>query len=147
MTKVRDMERRKPWMQPRSHIHSFENVGECEGITDALPSGLALWELESRWIFKFLKNSLKGQNSLYWRLHYTIKNFLRFRCSKWARMIHLNTYNTSYGRMKGWESKCQFDSWSPKVWNHLELCVCRKCATYHWKLLTRVIIFLQTSLQ
>jgi hypothetical protein len=25
-------------------------------------------------------------------------------------MIHLNIHNTSYGRKKGWESKCQFDS-------------------------------------
>jgi hypothetical protein len=25
-------------------------------------------------------------------------------------MIHFNIHNTSYGRKKGWESKCQFDS-------------------------------------
>jgi len=40
-------------------------------------------------------------------------------------MIHLSTYNTSYGRKKGWESKCQFDSKPLKVGNHLELHVCK----------------------
>jgi hypothetical protein len=45
----------------------------------------------------------------------------------------LSTYDTSYGRKKGKESKCQFDSQPPKVRNHLELHVYRKRATYCWK--------------
>ncbi len=48
-------------------------------------------------------------------------------------MIHLNTYNTSYGRKKGLESKCQFDSQPLKVRNHLELGVCKGRVTYCWK--------------
>ncbi len=49
---------------------------------------------------------------------------------------HLNTYNTSYGRKKGWESKCQFDFRPLKVRNHPKLCVCRR-ATYRWKSLDK----------
>jgi hypothetical protein len=48
-------------------------------------------------------------------------------------MIHLSTYNTSYGQKKGWESKCQFDCQPLKVKNCLKLGACRWCATYIWK--------------
>jgi len=52
---------------------------------------------------------------------------------KWVCMIHLSFYNTSYGRKKGWESKCQFDSQPLKVKNRPKLHVCRQCATNRWK--------------
>jgi hypothetical protein len=39
-----------------------------------------------------------------------MKKLLKRRCQKYVPMIHLNAYNTSYGRKKGQESKCQFDS-------------------------------------
>jgi hypothetical protein len=84
---------------------------------------------------EFLENHLKGQNSLDWKFPYTIENRLRCRCLYWACIFHLNTYNTSYGQKKGWELKSQFDPWSLKVRNHLELRVCRWHATYHWKAL------------
>jgi hypothetical protein len=48
-------------------------------------------------------------------------------------VINLNTYNTSYGRKKGWESKCQFDSQPLKVMNFPELHACRWRATYFLK--------------
>jgi hypothetical protein len=44
-------------------------------------------------------------------------------------MIHLNTYDTSYGQKKGH----QFDSQPLKIKNQLEICVCRWHATYRWK--------------
>jgi len=63
-----------------------------------------------------------------------IENLLRLKCLKLGCIIHLNTYNTSYGRKKGQESKCQFDSRSLKVRNRLKLNACRKRATCCWKL-------------
>jgi hypothetical protein len=48
-------------------------------------------------------------------------------------MIHLSIYNTSYGKKKGQESKCQFDSQPLKVGNLPELHVCKWRATYNWK--------------
>ncbi len=52
-------------------------------------------------------------------------------------MIHLSTYNTSYGQKKGHESKCKFDSRSLKVVNRPYLDVCKWRVTYHWKALNK----------
>jgi hypothetical protein len=124
------MERCESKVQLGSHIHTFDNAGECEGMSPHTP----------KWTFtlgvpKFSYNNLKGQNSLDWGLFYTIRNFLRWKCLKWAHMIHLNTYNTSYGWKKGQESKCQIDSQPLKVRNRSKLHACKRCATYHWKAL------------
>jgi len=48
-------------------------------------------------------------------------------------LIHLSTYNTSYGQKKSWELKCQFDSWPLKVGSRPKLRVCRRHATDRWK--------------
>jgi hypothetical protein len=41
---------------------------------------------------------------------YIIGNLLELKCLKWARIAHLDIFNTSYGQKKGIESNCQFDS-------------------------------------
>jgi hypothetical protein len=102
----------------------------------ALPSGLPLWELKSLWNLKFSESNLRRQNSLDWKLPYTIGNLLR-RSLKWAHMIHLSTDNTSYGQKKGRESKCPFDSQPLNVNNLSELCAWRWHATYLWKYLDK----------
>jgi hypothetical protein len=66
---------------------------------------------------------------------HTIKNLLKCRCLKWARMTHLDIWNTSYGQKKGRESNWQFDSRPLKVRNHPDFLVCRWRATYYWKAL------------
>jgi hypothetical protein len=58
---------------------------------------------------------------------------LERRCLKWARITHLNIWNTSYGQKKGRESNCQFDSRPEKVGNQPDLLSFRGRATYHWK--------------
>jgi hypothetical protein len=55
------------------------------------------------------------QGSKFIGFPYTIKKLLRRRCLKWVCMIHLNTYNTNYGRKKGQKSKCKFDSQPLKI--------------------------------
>jgi len=67
------------------------------------------------------------------RVLHTIENLLKCRCLKWARMTHLNIWNTSYGQKKGRESNWQFDSRPLKVGNHPDFLVCRWHATYFWK--------------
>jgi hypothetical protein len=52
-------------------------------------------------------------------------------------MIHLSTYNTSYGRKKSRKSKCQFDFRPLKIKNYVELRACKWLATYHWKVLEK----------
>jgi hypothetical protein len=54
---------------------------------------------------------------------------LKCRCLKWARTIHLDIYNTSYGKRKGRESNWQFDSWPQKVGNQPDPCVQVECDT------------------
>jgi hypothetical protein len=85
--------------------------------------------LEFLWSFEFSKRNFKGENLLDWGLTYTIENLLKHRCLKWVHMIHLSTYNTSYGQKKGQGSKSQFDSWQLKVRNDLDLGVCKECDT------------------
>jgi hypothetical protein len=58
---------------------------------------------------------------------------LKRRFLKWARITHLDIYNTNYGQKKGRESNWQFDSWSLKVGNWPDFFVCRQRATYYWK--------------
>jgi hypothetical protein len=77
--------------------------------THTLPSGFPLWELASKKTLESLKSNLNGQNSLDWKFPYAIGKLLRLVCLKLVCMIHLSTYNTSYGRKKVWNSKCQFD--------------------------------------
>jgi len=46
----------------------------------------------------------KVKKPMDWRVIYTIGKLLKRRCLKWARMTHLDIWNTSYGQKKGWES-------------------------------------------
>jgi len=66
---------------------------------------------------------------------YIIGNLLELRCLKWARIIHLNIWNTSYGQKKCRESNWQFDSQPLKVGNRPNFSVWRWRARYHWKAL------------
>jgi hypothetical protein len=45
----------------------------------------------------------------------------------------LDICNTSYGKKKGRESNCQFDSWPLKVGNQPDPGACRWSATHRWK--------------
>jgi len=101
--------------------------------TFTLPRKLPPWELESRWIPKCSKNNCKSQNSVINEFLYIIGKLLKFRCLKWARITHLNIWNTSYGQKKGRESNWQFDSWPLKVINWPDFPMCRWCVTYCWK--------------
>jgi hypothetical protein len=64
---------------------------------------------------------------------YIIGKLLERRCLKWARIAHLDIWNTSYGQKKGRESNCQFDSRPQKVKNQPDLLNRRGRATYCWK--------------
>jgi len=102
---------------------------KCEVATHTLENGT--WESSET----PEKRDYKGQNTLHWGVFYTIGKFLKCRCPKWPCMSHLDICNTSYGRKKGRESNCQFDSRPLKVGNRLYPGVCRWSATHHWKAL------------
>jgi len=46
----------------------------------------------------------RGQNSMAWGVPYIIGNFLERKCLKWARIAHLDIWNTSYGQKKGFDN-------------------------------------------
>ncbi len=84
---------------------------------------------------EFSERNYKGQNSLPIRVLYIIETILKHRCLKWARIVHLDIWNTSYGQKKGRESNWQFDARPLKVKNWPDYLVCRQRATYRWKAL------------
>jgi hypothetical protein len=57
-----------------------------------------------KWIPESSKRNGRGQNSLPWRVIYIIEKILKCKCLKWACIVHLNIWNTSYGQKKGQES-------------------------------------------
>jgi hypothetical protein len=73
----------------------------------------------------------KGQNTVV----YITGKLLKCKCPKWARMTHLDIYNTSYGQKKGRESNWQFDPQPREVGNRPDSLACRWRATCRWKAL------------
>jgi hypothetical protein len=65
--------------------------------THTFHKGFPLWELDSSWTPKFSKGDCKNQNSLDWRIPYTIGKILRHKYLKWASMTHLGNLKISYG--------------------------------------------------
>jgi len=56
------------------------------------------------------RERFQGSNSMPYGVFYIIRKLLEHRCLKWARIAHLDIWNTSYSQKKGWKSNCQFDS-------------------------------------
>jgi hypothetical protein len=120
----------------RESSHMLLGEQKSEGKwTITLPRGIQFWELESRWTPESLESDSRGQNSIDWRIFYSIGKILELRYLKWAHIAHLDIWNISYGQKKGRESNCQFDSRPLKVGNRPDLLVGRERATYHWKAL------------
>ncbi len=124
----------RPIVKHESHISCSQ---ECRRVwgnePPTLPSELPLWELESKWIPKFLEANCRGQNSLDWRVPYIIGKLLELQCLKWSHMTHLDSSSISYGQKKRRESKCQFDFRPLKYKNRPDVLACRCYATYRWK--------------
>jgi len=91
--------------------------------------------MESRWTPETLESDCRGQNSMARGVLYIIEKLLERRCLKWARLAHLNIWNTSYDQKKGRESNCQFDSRPQKVGNRPLPDVRFESATRRWKAL------------
>jgi hypothetical protein len=95
--------------------------------------------MESRWTPETSEKDLRGQISMAHGALYIIGKLLKRRCLKWARIAHLDIWNTSYGQKKGRESNSResanFDSRPLIVRNQPEILGCRWLATYRWKAL------------
>jgi hypothetical protein len=94
-----------------------------------------------KWTPKSSERNYKGQTPLPQRVLDIIGKPLNRRCLKWARIAHLDIWNTSYGQNNGRESNWYSDSWPLKVKNPPDFLMCRQCATYRWKALNKVYNF------
>jgi hypothetical protein len=92
---------------------SQPHLKECED--DILTP--EMWTWESSRAPKYFELDCRGQNTLPWSVLYTIGKVSKCRCRKWPCMNYLDICSTSYGRKKGCESNCQFDSRPLKVGN------------------------------
>jgi hypothetical protein len=84
-----------------------------------------------------LKFDCKGQNTLHWGVVYIIEKPWKCKCRKWARLSHLDIWNTSYGQKKGRESNWQFDFRPLKVKNRPNHEACKSSGRDHWKALNK----------
>jgi hypothetical protein len=89
--------------------------------------------MESRWTPETSESDFRGQTSMDCGVLYINEKLLKLRCLKWARIAHLDIWNTSYGQKKGRESNCQFDSRPLKVGNRPLPDVRFGSATRRWK--------------
>ncbi len=105
------------WVNEPSHSQMNSNVGS--------------WS--PKWTPESSKRDCKDQNSLPQRVLYIIGKLLKCKCIKWARISHLDIWNTSYGQKKGRESNWQFDSLPLKVKNRPNFLACMQHATCRWK--------------
>jgi hypothetical protein len=91
-------------------FHALGSAKKCEGVNLHTPKWIPCWELKSQWTLEFLEHDCKGENSSTWRFLHIIGKLLKLKCLKWARITHLDIWNTSYDQKKSWESNWQFDS-------------------------------------
>jgi hypothetical protein len=113
--------------------HTLTNEGEFKGWSPMIPKctpalGVAfVWELQ---MFKALvekeKNTKLGPPD-------TIRKFLKRKCLKCPRIVHLDLICMSYGQKKGRELNWEFDSRLQIPWKHGLNEVWLKCVIHHWK--------------
>ncbi len=105
---------------------SQPHLGECEDEIHTPEMGT--WE--SFRTPQISECNCRGQNTSHLNDLYIIGKLLKCRCRKWPRMRHLDICSTSYGKKKGQESNCQFDSRPLKNRESTQLqCVQVKCNT------------------
>jgi hypothetical protein len=95
------------------------------------------WERSPKRTPEVSESVLRGQNSMACYALYINGKLLKCRCPKWARIVHLDIWNASYGQKKARESNSResasFDSRPLKVGNRPQILGCRRLATYRWK--------------
>jgi hypothetical protein len=117
----------------KSHLMLPKSVGECEGMNLHIPKKAPTLGVGVPMDSQIFREQLQGSNPLDWSVLYINRKILEQRCLKWAHMIHLDIWNTSYTQKKGRKSNWQFDSWPLKVGNWPKFLACRWRVTYIWK--------------
>jgi len=71
--------------------HALGNVRKCEGMNPHTPKWAPTLGIGVRWTREFSESDCRGQNPLDWKIPHVIRNILKPRCLRWARMTHLDT--------------------------------------------------------
>jgi hypothetical protein len=71
-------------------FHVFGSVEGCEEMNPRTFKWAPTLGIESQWTFKFSESDRRGENSLDWKIPYTIEKILKHRCLKWACTSHLS---------------------------------------------------------
>jgi hypothetical protein len=118
--------------------HVSGSAKECEWMNLHTPKWTLILRVGVQNGFTNLQRAITGVK-IQWieAFFYIIGKLLELRCLKWARMTHLNIWNTSYGQKNGRESNWQFDFRPLQVKNRPDILMCKWHVTYCWKLLTR----------
>jgi hypothetical protein len=93
--------KRKTW-EPHHMLLGVQKVWGNEPSHSQVNSHVGSWS--PKWSPKSLERDCMGLNPFPWRVIYIIGKLLKCRCLKWARIAHLDIWNTSYGQKKSWES-------------------------------------------
>jgi hypothetical protein len=117
--------------------HALGSAKECEGIDPHTPKGTPTLGVGILVDSRMFKEQLQGSKPNGLKSYLYHWNLLKRRCLKWARMTHLDIWNTSYGQMKGRKSNWKFDSRPLKVGNRPNFLAWRWRATYCWKVLDK----------
>ncbi len=98
----------------------------------------SFWKLEFRTVWnlwdKNVNNKLNPQ--------YIIVKVLKCEYQKWIHTLqYLEFWVENYGQKKGHASNSQFDSWQLKPKNMDQMTFWLRCATWHWKVLSKITTF------
>jgi hypothetical protein len=80
-------------VQPKGHIHTPRSARECEEMSSYTPKWVPTLGVGDSRDSQIFGERFDGSKD--W-----IEKLLKYRCLKWFHMIHLNTYNISYGQKK-----------------------------------------------
>ncbi len=93
--------------QPRqklARLRAKREVRESHLMLSGVQKNAKEWTLTLPSELPFWEGYCNGQSPLDWRVIYIIGKLLKHKCLKWARMTHLDIWNTSYGQKEGWKS-------------------------------------------
>jgi hypothetical protein len=113
--------------------HAFGSVGKCEGMNPHTSKGASTLGVRVPVDFQIFRERSEGSKINGLKISLYHEKLLERTCLKWACMIHLDIWNTSYGQKKRRKSNWQFDYRSLKVKNHPNFLACKWRATYRWK--------------
>ncbi len=94
-----------PRRRPRSTSHAPGSAKSVREWTLTLPSELHVGSWSPERTPEFSECNFRGQNSSPRGVLYIIGKLLKCRCLKWACIVHLDIWNTSYEQKKSRESR------------------------------------------